>query len=609
MKELAVLNQFFWKYKWRFSFGLLFVGLSNYFRVLQPQAIRQALDLIIENLATYDLYTGFEVQTDLRAHIGWLLLYFGGLIILFSLLMGLFMYFMRQTLIVMSHLITRDLRSQMYAQYQALSLAFYKRNKTGDLMSRITEDLGKVRMYLGPGIMYAVNLLIMFGMVIYAMLAVSPTLTFYSLLPLPILSVSIYFVNRVIHYRSTQIQQQLSRLSSIAQETYSGVRVVKSYAKEEAMSEAFAKDAREYKRRSISLSQVDAIFRPLMLMLIGASTIVTVYVGGLLVMSGDISEGNIAEFVIYINMLTWPVASIGWVASLTQQAAAAQKRINEFLLETPAIVSPIKELVPRNYQIRGDISFKNVGFTYPDTGIRALDGVSFDIKAGEKVAIVGRTGSGKTSIADLLLRLYDCTEGVVQIDGHNIGDFQLSTIRNQTGYVPQDVFLFSDTIANNINFNAKMQEFTPERIEQYAEYAAIRAEITELPQGFGTVVGERGVTLSGGQKQRVSIARALLNSPNMIILDDCLSAVDVQTEAKIANALNEVCAGKTTIIITHRLYSALQFDKIIVLEQGKISHIGTHEELSAIQNSYYAEIYEQQRAEGASISEARKREG
>lgn len=597
MKELSQLNRFFGKYKWHFSFGLLFVGISNYFRILQPQAIREALDLIVEGIGTHGMLDGTATQADVRTHIGGLLLYFGGLIIVFALLMGLFMYFMRQTLIVMSHLVVRDLRKEMYAQYQALDTAFYRRQKTGDMMSRISEDLGKVRMYLGPGIMYAVNLVFLFVMVISAMISVSPTLTLWSLLPLPVLSLSIYFVNRLIHRRSTRIQEQLARLGSIAQETYSGVRVVKSYAKEEAMIGAFAEESEEYKRRTISLARVDAFFRPLMVMLIGASTIITIYVGGLLVMSGDISEGNIAEFVIYINMLTWPVTSIGWVASLTQQAAAAQKRINEFLLQKPAIVSPqaSKERVADDYRAAGEIHFDNVSFVYPDSGIVALQNIDLHIRKGEKIAIVGRTGSGKTSIAELLLRMYDPSEGSIKIDGIDLRRFSLPTLRRQYGYVPQDVFLFSDTIANNINFG--VGEHTSAEIEAYADAAAIGEEIRSLSDGFQTVVGERGVTLSGGQKQRVSIARALIQQPEILIFDDCLSAVDAHTEARIAQTLTEFCADKTTIIITHRLYGALHFDRIVVLDGGKIAQIGTHEELIQQKGSYYADVYEQQRLE------------
>ncbi len=598
MKELGQLNRFFWKYKWRFGFGLLFVGISNYFRILQPQAIRQALDLIVEGIGTHGMFDGSAVQADVRAHIGSLLLYFGGVIILFALLMGLFMYFMRQTLIVMSHLVVRDLRKEMYSQYQALDTAFYRRQKTGDLMSRITEDLGKVRMYMGPGIMYAVNLVFLFVMVIWAMISVSPILTFYSLLPLPILSVSIYFVNRLIHRRSTRIQEQLARLGSIAQETYSGVRVVKSYAKEEAMISAFADESEEYKRRTISLARVDAFFRPLMVMLIGASTIITIYIGGQLVMSGDISEGNIAEFVIYINMLTWPVTSIGWVASLTQQAAAAQKRINEFLLQTPTITSPppSKNSISANYRASGEISFENVSFVYPDSGIQALHNINLQIRKGEKIAIVGRTGSGKTSIAELLLRMYDPTEGSIKIDGIELRRFDLPTLRRQFAYVPQDVFLFSDTIENNINFGGQ-GEHKREKIESYADAAAIGEEIRSLSEGFDTMVGERGVTLSGGQKQRISIARALLQEPEILIFDDCLSAVDAHTEARIAQTLTQLCADKTTIIITHRLYGALHFDRILVLDGGEIAQIGTHEELIQQKGSYYADVYEQQRIE------------
>lgn len=591
MNHLAALNHYFWRYKWRFLWGIFFVAISNYFRVLQPQTIRYALDLIVENFNSYQLYNGFALQDEFYQTLGSTLLYFGGLVLLFAVLMGVFMYFMRQTLIVMSHLIVYDLRNAIFEQYQQLTLAFYKRNKTGDLMARITEDVNKVRMYLGPAIMYAVNLVVMFIMVIYAMIQVSPTLTMYSLIPLPFLSISIYYVNRIINKKSEQIQKQLSKLNSLAQEVFSGVRVVKSYVQEDSMTAVFAEESEEYKRRNLSLAQIDAIFRPLTLMLIGTSTIITIYVGGVLTMDGSITAGNIAEFVIYINMLTWPVTSIGWVASIIQQAAASQKRLNEFLSIQPDIAPPIDGKI---YPLDGSIEFRDVTFTYPDTGIQALQHVSFSVRKGEKIAIIGRTGSGKTTIADLLLRMYDPSAGQILVDNKDIRQHDLATIRQQIGYVPQDVFLFSDTIANNINFSSA--EATQNEVEEYAKYASIHNEIMDLPNGFETVVGERGVTLSGGQKQRISIARALIKQPDIIILDDCLSAVDTKTETHIANYLNELCADKTTIVITHRLYGALRFDKIIVLDKGEIVQIGTHDELMK-QAGYYAEMYEKQRLE------------
>lgn len=591
MKELAFLNKYFFKYKWHLLLGILFVGASNYFRVLQPQVIRYALDLVVENVTLYKMYNGFEAQDTLFQNIGSNLLFFGGLTLLFAFLMGVFMYFMRQTLIVMSRLIECDLRNEIFQHYEKLTLAFYKRNNTGDLMSRITEDVSKVRMYLGPAVMYGINLVILCIMVISAMLQVSPKLTLYALIPLPILSFSIYYVTSIINKQSEQIQAQLSTLNSLSQEVYSGIRVVKSYVQEKPMGGYFREECEDYKEKSLKLAKVEALFRPLMLMLIGASTIITIYVGGLLVMDGSITTGNIAEFVIYINMLTWPVTSIGWVASIVQRAAASQKRINEFLKTTPDIL-PNPE--SKQSTLEGQVEFKNVSFTYPDTGIQALKNISFSLPKGQKMAIIGRTGSGKTTIADLLVRMYDCSTGSILIDKTPIQKHNLAHLREQIGYVPQDVFLFSDTIARNVAFaqaNASQEE-----IETYTKYAAIYNEIMQLPEQFETVVGERGVTLSGGQKQRISIARALIKQPNILLLDDCLSAVDTKTEAQITHYLNEFCADKTTIIITHRMYAALTFDKIIVLDEGAIIEEGTHEELIANQGYYY-DLYEQQKLE------------
>jgi ATP-binding cassette subfamily B protein len=572
--------------------GIVFVIVSNYFRVLQPQVIREAMDMVVNRISEFNGLEEGMIKERIMSKVGWDLAYFGLLTLVYALLMGVFMYFMRQTIIVMSRLIENDLRSEIFAHYERLHLAFYKKNNTGDLMARVTEDVSKVRMYIGPAVMYGINLIFMMVMVIYAMLQVNVKLTLYSLIPLAILSFSIYYVTSIINKRSEAIQKQLSVMNSLAQEVYSGIRVVKSYVQEDAMGKFFAEEAEKYKQKSLKMVTVDAWFRPLMVILIGMSTIITVYVGGLLMIKGEISAGNIAEFIIFINMLTWPVTSIGWVASIIQQSAASQKRINEFLKTKVEILHD--NTIPAK-TIEGEIEFKNVSFIYPDTGIHALKNVSFKLKKGEKIAIVGRTGSGKTTIADLMLRMYDITEGQIFIDGIDIKKHNLSALREQTGYVPQDVFLFSDTVANNISFGIAHDDQT--RIEEFARYAAVYDDIIALPEGFNTQIGERGITLSGGQKQRISIARALIKDPKIIILDDCLSAVDTKTEAEISSALKKVSADITTIIITHRLYSSIHFDKILVLEHGEMSAFGTHEELIANKTGYYYELYEKQHLE------------
>ena len=592
MKHLAVLNKYFLKYSKHFLLGIIFVAGSNYFRVLQPQLIREALDLVIENVRLYRLYDGFEMQADFFNQLGKILLLFGVLVLFLAFLMGIFMYFMRQTIIVMSRLIEYDLRKAIFEHYEKLDLAFYKRNNTGDLMSRITEDVSKVRMYLGPALLYGINLTSLFIFVIYSMLQVSPELTFYSLAPLPILAISIYYVSRMINKRSTKIQEQLASLNSTAQESYSGIRVIKSYVQEKFVGSHFAEESEDYKQKALNLARVEALFHPIMILLIGVSTIVTVYVGGLQVVSGQITAGNIAEFVIYVSMLTWPATAIGWVTSVIQQAAASQKRINEFLDREPTIISP--EGVVETEKLRGEIEFSNVNFVYPDTGIEALKSVSFNLKAGQKMAIIGRTGSGKTTIADLLIRMYDPTSGTVKIDGIKVQDRDLNQVRKRIGYVPQDVFLYSDTISKNVAFG--QPNATQEQIEQFTKYASVYEDIKGLSEGFDTLVGERGVTLSGGQKQRVSIARALIKEPDIVILDDSLSAVDTKTEKRILSYLDSTLADKTAIIITHRVYSLLDFDKIIVLEDGVISATGTHEELIE-KGGYYAELYEMQSME------------
>jgi len=587
MNHLYVLNHFFWKYRWHFLGGIFFVSLSNYFRVLQPQAIREALDLVIHNVSIYRNFEGSKLQRSLESILGKQLLIFGLFVLLFAGLMGLFMYFMRQTIIVMSRVIEYDMRKEIFEHYQILDLAFYKRNKTGDLMARITEDVNKVRMYLGPAILYGINLVSLFAFVIYAMVNVSLELTLFCLIPLPILSISIYYVSDLIHKKSEEIQQQLAVLNNTAQEVYAGIRVVKAYTQENSMLGFFTSQSQQYNQQSVSLARINALFYPLMILLIGISTLITVYAGGTLVVNGSISTGNIAEFVIYVNMLTWPVTSIGWIASIIQQASASQKRINEFMQTKPSILSGNTE----DFKLNGEIVFNNVGLTYPDTGICALKNIKLHIKAGEKIAIIGKTGSGKSSFAELLLRMNDVSEGEILFDGVRVKDLNLGRLREQIGYVPQDVFLFSDSLKHNITFGKP--DASDAEIEKAIFDASLTDEIKTFPDGLNTILGERGITLSGGQKQRVSIARALLKNPEILILDDCLSAVDSHTENKILNYFQSSLKDKTAIIISHRIYVNLHFDKILVFQDGEVAHAGTHEELLKI-SPYYLDLYERQ---------------
>lgn len=595
VKNLAALNHYILRYKWKFLMGFLFVALSNYFNVLQPQMVRQALDLVVQNISLYRMQQGFAHQTDLYKSIGTGLLIFGLLVILFALLMGFFMYWMRQTIIVMSRLIEYDIRKDIYLHYQTLDQAFFRRNKTGDLMARITEDVSKVRMYLGPGILYAMNLITLFILVVGSMVKVNLELTIYTLAPLPLLSISIYYISNIINRKSEVIQRQLSRLNSIAQEIYSGIRVVKSYVQEKFLVKYFDEECRDYQEKSMQMVTADALFFPIIIFFIGISSVLSIYIGGIKVNQGLITAGNIAEFVIYINMLTWPVTAIGWIASIVQQAEASQKRLNEFLDTESTIKNPDKDAKP----LSGNVQFDNVSFIYPDTGVDALKKVSFQLKAGEKLAILGRTGSGKSTICDLLLRMYDVSDGYIRLDGTDLRALRLEDIRKNIAYVPQDVFLFSDTIADNISFG--LDANPPEEVlDRYAEYASVQEEIDSLPNRYNAMVGERGVTLSGGQKQRISIARALIKDPKIVVLDDCLSAVDTKTERQILDHLQSGLSKKTVIMVTHRVTGITNFDHILVLDKGRMVEYGNHDSLYARQG-YYFKMVEQQRLEEEQI--------
>jgi len=586
LKHLFTLNRFFVKYKWHLILGILFVTGSNYYAILIPQKIRDALDLVQSQIKVYrDLNPA--LQEGFYDELGHTLLIFGLIVTGYVLLKGVLMYFMRQTIIVMSRLIEYDMRKEIYAHLQTLDQTFYRSFQTGDIMSRISEDVSKVRNYLGPGLLYGINLVSLFIMTIYAMLQVDVTLTFFALLPLPILSISIYYVSNLINTKSTLIQQQLSSLTSTTQETYSGIRVVKSYVKEDQFTDFFSDQSEEFKKRSLSLARIESYFQPLMTLLISLSTLLVVIVGGYRVYEGVLTAGNIAEFILYVNMLTWPVTAIGWIASVVQEAEASQKRINELMSKQSEMSNTNEEL----YDILGDIEFKNVSFVYPNSGVKALNNVSFHLKKGEKMAIMGKTAAGKSTIAELITRMFDVTQGQILIDGKDIKDHNLNLLRERIANVPQDVFLFSDSVKANIAFGKP--ESTIEEIEKYAAHASVYEDIIKLPNQFNTLVGERGVTLSGGQKQRISIARAFIKNPDIVILDDALSAVDTATEQNILNYFQQSLADKTAIVITHRANNLLNYDKIIVIDEGTIVEDGTHDELVNRQG-FYSSIYQQQ---------------
>ena len=589
MKALFALNKYFWKYRLRLGLGVVFVVVSNLFSIYPIQVIRIAFDSVLNTVKWYGILDGLEMQNDVYQQITSALIFFSLLVIGLSLAKGFFLFLTRMTIIVMSRLIEYDMKNEIFDQYQNLSLSFYKQNNTGDLMNRISEDVSKVRMYFGPAIMYTINLFVLLTLVIYTMLQVNVKLTIYVLTPLPLLTISIYYASKIINKKSEKVQRQLSRITTFVQEAFSGIRVIKAYTQQGSKNIIFEGELEAYREKTLELVKVNAVFMPLMILMIGLSTILTIFIGGKLAIAGEISLGNIAEFVIYVNMLTWPVASLGWVTSLVQRAAASQERINEFLLAIP----DIKNTGTSKEPIKGDIEFENVSFTYPNSNIVALKNVSFKINAGESLAILGRTGSGKSTIASLLVRLYDVDEGAIIIDGKNIKDIDINVLRQSFGTVPQEVFLFSESIANNIAFGKIKNVADNSEVEQAAKLAEIYTDISEFPEGFETKVGERGVTLSGGQKQRLSIARAIMSNPKIFIFDDCLSAVDTETENRIISNLKSVMSQTTSIIITHRVSSSIGSNKIIVLDHAEIVETGTHSQLIT-QKGFYADSYEKQ---------------
>lgn len=571
MKELQYLNKYLYTYRGKLLTGIIITIVARIFSLFTPRLVGNSMTAI-ENYLVGTEKDPSAIQELLILNIA--------LIVSASLISGFFTFLMRQTIINVSRFIEYDLKNEVFQHYQLLCSSFYKKNRTGDLMSRISEDVSKVRMYFGPAIMYSINTIALFIIVISYMLSIAPSLTAYTLLPLPILSITIYKLSRAINIKSTRVQETLAKLASFSQEAFSGIGIIKSYNLQPKIEENFASLSIESKDQNVSLAKIQALFFPLMILLIGVSNLLVIYVGGQQYIAGEIEIGVLAEFIIYVTMLTWPVATVGWVTSIVQQAEASQKRINSFLQQRPSIEDGISNKLLEN----GSITFKDVSFTYPDTGITALSDISFSLKNGQTLGIIGKTGAGKSTLLELIVRMYDPTKGEIKIDGEYTTNYQLANLRGPIGYVPQNPFLFSESIADNIRFGKELAD--EEEIIAAAKDAAVHTNISGFSKGYETLLGERGVTLSGGQIQRISIARALIKQPDILLLDDCLSAVDADTEEEILKSLHRLNKNRTTCIVSHRISSVVHADKIIVLDEGKIIQEGTHEELLKIKGHY-----------------------
>ncbi|MEM6631539.1 MAG: ABC transporter ATP-binding protein [Bacteroidota bacterium] len=593
MKALFALNPYLWRYKGHLILGILFVAASNILAIYPAQIVRSAIDMVGDMLRLYELYQGFAIEAFLNSFLFQTLVLFASLVLGAAVFRGVFLFLTRQTLIAMSRRIEYDIRNDIYDHFQNLSLSFYRKNRTGDLMARIAEDVGRVRMYLGPGIMYTLNTITLFVVIVSTMLVVNAELTLYALLPLPFLSYLIYRVESIIQQRSEKIQEQLSTITTFTQEVFSGIRVIKAYVKEKASAVKFTEETEDYKQKSLRLARVDALFFPLVVFLVGMSVVLTMFVGGRKVIAGNLTIGNIAEFIMYINLLTWPIIAIGWVTTLIQRAAASQKRLNELLAQESEI-----KFIDSSHQVKeASIAFKDVSFTYPDTGIKGLENVSFSLKPGQKLGILGPTGAGKSTLCALIPRCFDPDFGEIVLDGISLKQYSKSSLRSAIGYAPQDVFLFSETLKGNIAFGR--QEATLEEVREAARWAQIDESIMGFPEQYDTLVGERGVTLSGGQKQRTAIARAWVRKPKLLILDDVLSAVDMQTEDAILTQLKhhrQENPEVALIMVAHRISCLQDADTILVLENGKVTERGTHAALLE-QKGYYARIFEKQMME------------